>query len=293
MKQSCLLLLLLLNVSSCAALPESIDVGLKIQETNSFNDVATLINQKAQLYGHNKVLVVVDIDNTLLTSESDLGGDIWYQWQRGSLEIKPREDQIVACLFEDSISLLYELGPMQLTEPELPQIISTWQDQSLTVFALTSRSPKYRAATERELLRAGIDLSKTALSPEGQKVPILRQSIPREMSYMQGIMMTSGMNKGLMLNYMLETMQQHFDAIIFVDDSQKNIDNLYEEYKTNSGLDMTLFHYTRIEEQRLLQNGKVLTQAQADLMAQQWSALSQLIVSIFPSRQQGVCLNSN
>ena len=293
MKQSCLLLLLLLNVSSCAALPESSDVGVKIQETNSFNEVATLINQKTQLYGHNKVLVVVDIDNTLLTSESDLGGDIWYQWQRGSLEIKPREDQIVACLFEDSISLLYELGPMQLTEPELPQIISTWQDQSLTVFALTSRSPKYRAATERELLRAGIDLSKTALSPEGQKAPILRQSIPREMSYMQGIMMTSGMNKGLMLNYMLETMQQHFDAIIFVDDSQKNIDNLYEEYKTDSGLDMTLFHYTRIEEQRLAQNGKVLTQAQADLMAQQWAALSQLIVSIFPSRQQGVCLNSN
>jgi hypothetical protein len=293
MKQSFLLLLLLLNVSSCVAPPTSPKSSLKVQETDSFTDVVKTIDDKTQLYGHNKVLVVVDIDNTLLTSESDLGGDIWYQWQRGNLEVKPREDQKVACLFEDTISLLYELGPMTLTEPTLPQIITTWQNKGLTVFALTSRSPKSRSATERELLRAGIDLSASALRPEGQAAPILREAIPREMSYMQGIMMTSGMNKGLMLNYMLEKMQRHFDAIIFVDDSQKNIDNLYTEFQADTSVDMTLFHYTKIEEQRRAQHGKVLTQSQADLMAQQWSELSQLISSIFPSRQPGVCLSTN
>lgn len=293
MKKSVLLFVLMLSITSCVNSPEPIEKAVVVQETQAFADVVQTIKHKTQLYGLKNVLVVVDIDNTLLSSESDLGGDIWYQWQRGNLELKPTEEQKVSCLFEDSINLLYELGPMRLTETDLPQIIDDWQKQGLTLFALTSRSPKSRAATERELSRAGIDLSLSALRPANQSAPILRESIPRPMSYMQGIMMTSGMNKGLMLNYLLEKTQRQYDAIVFVDDSQKNIDDLYAEFKDSSALDMTIFHYTRVEEQRLASHGKILTQAQADKMSHQWRELNQLISSIFPSRQPGVCLNNN
>jgi hypothetical protein len=50
-----------------------------------------------QQYGASNVLVVVDIDNTLLTSSVDLGGDVWYQWQRGKFDIKPMDEQKVQC----------------------------------------------------------------------------------------------------------------------------------------------------------------------------------------------------
>ena len=40
---------------------------------------------------------------------------------------------------------------MKLTEDKLPEIISNWQVLGNTVIALTSRAPKYRPATEREL----------------------------------------------------------------------------------------------------------------------------------------------
>ncbi|MDP5030820.1 MAG: DUF2608 domain-containing protein [Paraglaciecola sp.] len=293
MKQSLLLILLLLSVSACANSPQPEQSGVVVQETHAFKDVVKTIKQKTTRYNSDNVLVVVDIDNTLLTSESDLGGDIWYQWQRGSLAVKPREEQKVQCLFEDSISLLYELSPMVLTESALPAMINDWQQQGITVFALTSRSPKTRSATERELSRAGIDLSVTALSPIGQDAPLLREFIPREMTYMQGIMMTSGMNKGAMLDYLLSKMQRQFKAIVFVDDSQKNIDNLYEAYKGNGTIDMTIFHYNKVEEDRMKKNGAILSQNQADEMAHQWDTLTALINSIYPSRSSGSCLSSN
>lgn len=293
MKQSFLLFLFVLNISACTATSTPPITSVNIQETKTFADVEQTIKSKTQEFGPSKVLVVVDIDNTLLTGESDLGSDIWYQWQRGNLAVKPNSDQLVQCLFEDSINLLYELSPMKLTEATLPKMVATWQDQGLTVFALTSRSPRSRSATERELMRAGIDLSKHPLNLAGQVPLILREFIPREMSYMQGIMMTSGMNKGVMLNYILEKMQRKFDVIIFVDDSQNNIDNLYAEFKNVSNLDMTLFHYTQVEDQRLEENGQILSQSQADTMAQQWNALNQLLNSIYPSRQSDSCLNIN
>lgn len=54
-----------------------------VKETTKFQDVAAKVNQLTKQ--GEKPLIVIDIDNTLLTSTSDIGGDIWYQWQRGKL----------------------------------------------------------------------------------------------------------------------------------------------------------------------------------------------------------------
>ena len=280
-------------LSSCASAPQANPAAVKVQATDNFADVDLLVAQKIQQYSNKQVLVVVDIDNTLLTTAGDLGGDIWYQWQRGELDIKPTAQQTVSCLFEDNIALLYELAPMVVTETGVPTYVRDWQQQGLTVFALTSRSPKVRAATERELARAGIDFSQSALSAQGKPVPLLREKLSREMSYMQGVMMTSGMNKGEMLGYLLDNTQRQFDAIIFVDDSEKNVHNLYNYFTAKSNLDMTIFHYTRIENHRKAAHGGVLTQNQAEKMAEQWQQLSATLQQIFPARKQAGCLSPN
>ncbi len=71
---------------------------VEVKDTNNFNDVAAKVNQLKEA-GKNP-LIVVDIDNTLLTSTSDIGGDIWYQWQRGKLDVKPKDGDKVDCLFK-------------------------------------------------------------------------------------------------------------------------------------------------------------------------------------------------
>ncbi|WP_432464302.1 DUF2608 domain-containing protein [Agarivorans sp. QJM3NY_33] len=265
----------------------------EVIDLNSYADITSKVASELKQYPVDKTLIVMDIDNTILTSSVDLGGDIWYQWQRGKLAIKPAAEQKVACLFEDTIGLLYELNPQVLTEESVPSLISQWQKDGYTMMALTSRSPKYRAATERELLNKGIDFNVTALAPAGQTSPVYREVTKRELSYAKGVMMTTGMNKGTMLEYILKKTGRSFDKIIFIDDSAKNIKNVDAAYKDSKDVDVSLFHYTRVEHLREQQFGSVLTQAQADKMAADWEQLNTTLNTVFPARDSGKCLSVN
>ena len=285
------ILALLLAATGCSSTSSTINSQVTVAEVESFGVIAPVVSDLNDKYGAENVLVVADIDNTLLTSATDLGGDIWYQWQRGKLNVKPTEEQQVSCLFEDTISLLYELAPMNLTEPQVPGLLNNWQDAGNTLLLLTSRAPKNRAATERELLRNGIDVSRGALTPSGNSNPVYRQKLEREMSYSRGLMMTTGMNKGTMLEWILNTTNRQFDAIVFIDDSHTNIENMDNAWQQHH-IDMRIFHYTHVEAEREALQGQVLTQVQADRMANDYATLIATLNTLFPARQNnGQCLS--
>lgn len=268
--------------------------GTEIIQTNDYTDITAKVAAELEQHAVADTLIVLDIDNTVLTSSVDLGGDIWYQWQRGKLAVKPTDEQKVDCLFEDAIGLLYELNPQVLVEVSVPETIQRWQSDGYTMMALTSRSPKYRAATERELLSKGIDFNVTALAPEGEPTPEYREVPKRELSYSRGVMMTTGMDKGDMLKLILARTERSFDKIVFVDDSQKNIDNVNAAYQDDESVDVTLIHYTRVEHLREQEFGAVLTQAQADKMAGDWDTLTETLQTVFPARiNEGKCLSIN
>lgn len=245
------------------------------------------IHEKINEYSASKVLIVMDIDNTILTSDADLGSDIWYQWQRGELDIKPTSEQKLsdACLFNEAIGLLYDLGTMTLTDSLLPRYIHEWQTDGVTLFALTSRSPNYRAATERELNRNNVDLSVSELNTiDGNKL-FFNYTMNRSLSYYNGIFMTSGMNKGEMLAYIIGRSGRQFKAIIFIDDTRKNIDAVKSRYSGCNTYDIILFQYNKIISERLMHNDNViLTRAQADQMAKDWDILVNTLNTIFPER---------
>jgi hypothetical protein len=281
----------LLYILFCATIIPTANVRETV--TIDFKDVESTVIQKIKQYGDSNLLVVLDIDNTILTSTVDLGGDIWYQWQNGELNIKPSEDQKVKCLYNDAIGLLYELGTMELTDVQIPEYIQEWQQQGATVFALTSRDPRTRTATERELIKNGIDFSKTALRPLGKDIPVYRYNLKREMSYMKGIMMTSGMNKGVMLNHLLDTTGRSFKAIVFVDDSKKNIEAVKNQFMNDNNIDLTLIRYDKIiEERKRVNGGVVLTQEQTEKMSADWKELNFTLNKIFPGRNKnGGCVS--
>ena len=280
---------LVLAASGCSGTPSTIDSEVIVAEADTFDVIAPVVAKLNSQYGAENVLIVADIDNTLLTS--DLGGDIWYQWQRGKLAVKPTPEQQVSCLFEDTISLLYELAPMKLTEPQVPVLLNNWQEAGNTLLLLTSRAPKNRPATERELLRHGIDISQAALTPVDNANPVYRQKLEREMSYSRGLMMTTGMNKGTMLKWLLNTTERQFNAIVFVDDSHTNIENMDNAWQQHN-TDMRIFHYTHVEAERIKLQEQVLTEVQAERMASDYARLMATINTVFPDRSNnGQCLN--
>ncbi len=279
------------GLTACSAKPIQRPSGAKIEEVTSFNQIAPVVQTLNQQYKPENVLIVSDIDNTLLTNNGGLGGDIWYQWQRGKLAVKPSPEQTVSCLFEDVIGMLYELSPMALTEPQVPGLIEQWQAQGNPIMLLTSRSPDYRSPTERELNNKGIDASLTALAPSGEADVTYRELLAREMSYSRGIMMTTGMHKGDMLAWILAKTGREFDAIVFIDDSQHNIDNMHERWQHES-VDMRVFHYTHVEAERVETFGQVLNAEQANDLASDYDQLTHTLKAIFPERyKEGQCLS--
>lgn len=265
----------------------SFSQSLKDTSVVDYPIIDKFIRMKVEKFGAQNVLVVMDIDNTILTGDADLGSDIWYQWQAGELEVKPTPEQKIAkdCMYNEAIGLLYELGTMTLTDSLLPGYIKSWQNAGVTLFALTSRSPGYRAATERELLKNHIDLSAAELKTIDGNELSLDYNLGRNLSYNNGIMMTTGMNKGKMLEHLLGRSGRSFKAIIFIDDTRKNIDAVKNEYAPCNDLDILLFHYTKIISERLnLNKNTILTPEQAEKMDQGWDELIRTLNTTFPDR---------
>ena len=266
---------------------------VSVIKTDNFKTVDNVIQKVDQKYGTKKVLTVFDIDNTLLTTgESDLGGDIWYEWQTGKLDVKPTEAQKVSCMYSDSMPLLFELMPMKLTEDGAAALIQNLNDRNQPMMALSSRSPLYRVATERELHSHKLDFTKNALAPKGAAhAPRYAKKFKRDTVYQNGVALTTGTNKGDYLEYILDTTGRKFDAIVFVDDGERNINAVKEKFSASKykNVDVRLVNYTKIVDERVKQNGTVLTQKQADKMASDWDKLVDTLNAIYPERANG-CL---
>ena len=51
-------------------------------ETSSFEEIQKKVYELGKKYGPKNVLVVLDIDNTVLKMNQDLGSDQWFTWQQ-------------------------------------------------------------------------------------------------------------------------------------------------------------------------------------------------------------------
>lgn len=221
--------------------------------------------------GRRRTLLVLDIDDTLLTSQGFFGSDRWYEWQKHLSASDPAK---VPCLF-DVISLNYETGTQQLTQPDGPSLINALPVDKLM---LTSRNPLYRGGTLRTLHEAGYALpAPLAGQTEGRswrwrKAPDARES---EVGYDQGIFMTAGQDKGLVLLDLLGRLELHYDRVILVDDGEANIRNMQAALR-DAGIDYHGLHYTRVD--------KTVSQADAYAGLQGWQTWKALLAATYPDR---------
>ncbi|MGV8922971.1 MAG: DUF2608 domain-containing protein [Thermomonas sp.] len=277
MRRTGLILLVLALLTACASTPVAHAPTSHAPESPALESHVTDIKDLAQvattLAGNRsrRTLLVLDIDDTLLTSQGFFGSDRWYEWQK---HLPANDPAKVPCLF-DVISLNYEAGTQQLTQPNGPALINALPGDKLM---LTSRNPLYRGGTLRTLHDAGYALpTPLAGQAEGRswrwrKAPDARES---DVSYAQGIFMTSGQDKGLVLLDLLGRLQLHYDRVILVDDGDANIRNMQAALR-DAGIDYHGLHYTRVK-------GPVSdTEAKAGL--QGWETWRTLLATTYPER---------
>jgi hypothetical protein len=224
----------------------------EFRETEQFADAVAAVEGYAAQYGAENVWLVLDIDNTLLAMQSDLGSDQWFEWQEYLVFNEPESPELAAKDFDGLLEvqgLLFMLGKMRTPEADLPALLKKTQDDGVATFVITSRGEAFRAATERELTAAGYNIADHApamsKAPQGEFMPYELSCIedygirPEEakafglkdakpVSLEGGIMMTSGQHKGAMLLAALKLADHPPKAIVYVDDHARHVHRIYD-----------------------------------------------------------------
>ena len=230
-----LTLLSVLLLTSCTSQPrlERPDQVIQAQdkETADLAAVTADVQQLTEKTGKDNILVVFDIDNTILAMEQGLGSDQWYEWQK---ELD-KEDRCNPQNTGDRFAVqgaLYFASAMRPTQENGADQVKAIQDQGLAVIALTSRGPDFQLQTFRELRRNNFNFSYSAIGPEGGYIkPFMPVENGRVSLYEDGVFMTAGQHKGQMLYALLKKTGANMPAVIVMaDDKQINLDAVKETF---------------------------------------------------------------
>ena len=234
--------ILLLVLAACATVPQA--------ETwmRESNDLAYVIEDARNLsknYGKDKVLVVFDIDNTIMAMEQGLGSDQWYDWQSKLQLTDPCDARLVSDQLAVQGALFYA-SAMRPTQSDAAELVRRLQDDGLSVIALTSRGPAFRLATFRELRRNGYSFYKTAIGPErGYPDTFIPAGGSRSTRYEDGVFLTAGQHKGEMLKVLLEKTDSPWPAVIVMaDDKEKHLRAVMETFE-GTGTVVHAWRYSR------------------------------------------------
>jgi uncharacterized protein DUF2608 len=270
-----------------------------VRETDDFADVAKMVEQLADEFGPEHVLLVLDIDNTIMAMNHELGSDQWFEWQKYLLDNQPNSKYLVAKDFAgllEAQGVLYNLAKMHPPQKDLPAIIGRVQGMGVHTLLLTSRGPEFRVATERELRGNGYDFARTELPvhdlPGGDYLPYdlddlesdgltkrdadaFKLGEPRRVSYANGLFMTAGQPKGAMMITMLKYANPDIQAVVYVDDNIRHVAYVFAAV-AGRGKEITAYHYTREDN-----NVNRFQYGDKDDVAHRWKKLSHTLEEVF------------
>lgn len=214
-------------MSACATFQPQTQSG----DSASITAFAEDAIEHARLVGAENVLVVFDIDNTLLAMEQGLGSDQWYEWQKHQFAADRCDPRVVS----DRLAVqgaLYYASAMRPTSPDIATQVRRIQNAGITTIALTSRGSSFRLQTFRELRRNGLDFRRSGLSPvTGWPDDFIPEKGIRPTRYEDGVYLTAGQHKGLMLEALIEKSGHKLPAVIYMlDDKQENVDAIHETF---------------------------------------------------------------
>ena len=200
-------------------------------KTADLADVVADTLELSEAAGRENILVVLDIDNTLLAMEQGLGADQWYEWQKNISENDHCNPHNVGNRFAVQ-GALYFASAMRPTQEDAAIQVGIIQSNGIRVIALTSRGLEFRLQTFRELRRNDYSFAHSAIGPSGgYEAAFVPVKDGRLSLYEDGVFLTAGQHKGEMLQALLQKTNTRLPTVIIVaDDNQKNLDAIKETF---------------------------------------------------------------
>jgi hypothetical protein len=240
--------------------------------TDELQLVTELALDLSRTYGAENILVVFDIDNTLLAMEQDLGSDQWYHWQKDLEAEEPCSQRLV----NDRLAAqgaLYFASAMRPTQPNAAEQVRRLQDAGLRVIALSARGSDYRLATFRELRRNGFSFWPGAWPPAaGYAEAFQPEGLPRPVRYEDGVVFAAGQDKGLVLQDLLKRSGEDAPLlIVMADDKQDNLKAMMKAFSWTP---------TRVQAWRYTREDANVEAFDAETAAGQWEVLQPALLQI-------------
>lgn len=233
-------------------------------QTNTHQDLLSKVKELRTKYAASDILIVYDIDNTLLRASQPLGSDQWFEWQAEAIKLKSPDSMFKS--IEELLSLqgdFFQLSQMTLTEGNLPLMIQRLKRNGHYMALLTSRSPELRSVTERELVRNKLWFEDRSIMP-GVAKDFSDAPFQKIVSFRNGVFMTAGHHKGEALQYLIAKSRKNFKAIIFIDDHERHTKRVFETMSKNESPEIITFRYghqdQRVEEFKRASKNSIIQQ---------------------------------
>jgi Protein of unknown function (DUF2608)/Fic/DOC family len=199
--------------------PAPIDAAGAVKAASSIIDVASVTELTGLVAGlKGSVLVVTDLDYTVLVTQDAVGRDAWYE---DLIKRKCGEGMSVhqAEAFADDLWVkAQQTSAIMPVEGETTNVFKGLQKDAAMVMALTSRDLRLVDTTPRQLDTLDVSLKGGALHPKHSG------SLSDVSDFREGILtIKPGENKGTHLVAFLEKFGLSFDHVVMLDDKKKNL----------------------------------------------------------------------
>lgn len=209
-------------------LEQQIRKDLNMQQLPLFNPhiIKDIFSLKAVLRNKHisyNTWLILDLDNTVMESISELGSDQWFTAMRDQACLVLQDTSTAAQL---SLSIYLAVQKFIHTKPveeNVVKIIQTLQAIGLPIIALTARSESIIEDTIRQLQAIEIDFSKTAPAIDSGQFP-----------YHKGIIFCSGRDKGKAWQSIMAQSSNYPKHIVMLDDHARHLERMSQALQEKS-----------------------------------------------------------
>lgn len=197
-----------------SSFPTDLPYRGKVIETDKIIDILE--------YASHKTLFVFDINDTLMSTSSCLGGDVWaHNIVKEGLTKGISREEVLDRILPFWLDVLIH-SSFKPVEDETAQVIRRLQKEGSPIVAMTARITELAYQTIHQLRSIAIDFSNAPLAQSDFTI-----NVPYPARYINGIIFAGLLNKKAeVLIQFLEQNPVEFDRIVFVDDKRKNVDEL-------------------------------------------------------------------
>lgn len=203
-------------------------------------------------YSNPETLLVLDIDDTLLVPVQTLGSDVWFLHRLNHY----RQSLQNECLALDRALADWEairhLTQVRIVEKGTDEIIKKLQNEKIVMMGLTTQGLALTTRTINQLNSLNIDLVHTA--PSSNDHYFINGS--HGVLYRQGILFTSGTDKGEALLNFLQMVNYYPKNIVFINDKRSHIQEV-EKSMVLKGINFTGLRYSYSDDRVANFNAKI------------------------------------